>query len=248
MTNFVGHIAVATSAILGGGGLLLFAYFLVFGPATVVDLHLTPVQRLVWDGFLSLLFFLQHSAMVRRSVRGWTTRVVPDELYPAVYSIASGLTLLVAVLFWQPSEAVIYSAPALAPWLPLLIAAITGAAGVWSVRALRAFDPFGISDARAYARNKERHSAPLTIRGPYRYVRHPLYLLMLVLFWCQPTVTADRLLFNVLWTAWIIVATRLEERDLRDVFGESYRRYQSEVPMLLPWRIPTTRSSTQTPQ
>jgi protein-S-isoprenylcysteine O-methyltransferase Ste14 len=63
------------------------------------------------------------------------------------------------------------------------------------------------------------------------------------MIWSCPDLTADRLLFNVLWTAWIITATFLEERDLVELFGEDYRMYQRLIPMLLPRSIsPATRS------
>jgi hypothetical protein len=47
-----------------------------------------------------------------------------------------------------------------------------------------------------------------------------------------------RLELAVLWTAWILVATLLEERDLVTDFGEAYRQYCKRVPMLIPWRGP----------
>ena len=67
-------------------------------------------------------------------------------------------------------------------------------------------------------------------------MRHPLYSLLLVLLWTCPDVTADRLLLNGLFTAWIVVGALLEERDLVREFGESYREYQRRVPMLVPWK------------
>ena len=79
---------------------------------------------------------------------------------------------------------------------------------------------------------------PLAIRGPYRWVRHPLYSLFVVMLWTFPDLTADRLLFNVLFTAWIVLGSVLEERDLAREFGDPYRTYQSQVPMLVPWRRP----------
>jgi hypothetical protein len=57
---------------------------------------------------------------------------------------------------------------------------------------------------------------------------------MLLLIWSTPRFSTDQLLFNVLWTAWIIVGTRLEERDLLANFGQTYRSYQASVPMLIP--------------
>ena len=77
---------------------------------------------------------------------------------------------------------------------------------------------------------------PLTVRGPYRWVRHPLYAFILLLIWACPDLAADRLLFNVLWTSWVVVGTVLEERDLAAEFGEDYLRYQRRVPMLVPWK------------
>ena len=59
----------------------------------------------------------------------------------------------------------------------------------------------------------------------------------LVIIWCSPDVTADRLLFNVLFTAWIVLGTLLEERDLAAEFGETYSDYQRKVPMLIPWKL-----------
>ena len=60
---------------------------------------------------------------------------------------------------------------------------------------------------------------------------------MLLLIWSAPDVSSDRLLFNVLWTLWVILGSYLEERDLVAEFGEKYRQYQKTVPMLLPWRF-----------
>ena len=50
--------------------------------------------------------------------------------------------------------------------------------------------------------------------------------------------TPDRLLFNILWSVWVVTATMLEERDLVAAFGDAYRKYQEEVPMIIPWKVP----------
>ena len=76
---------------------------------------------------------------------------------------------------------------------------------------------------------------PLAIRGPYRWVRHPLYSFVLLLIWSCPDLSVDRIMFNVLMTGWIVVGTYLEERDLVDEFGDDYQEYQRRVPMLVPF-------------
>ena len=37
-----------------------------------------------------------------------------------------------------------------------------------------------------------------------------------------------------LWTAWIVIGSILEERDLVFEFGDVYREYQRRVPMFIP--------------
>jgi protein-S-isoprenylcysteine O-methyltransferase Ste14 len=69
-------------------------------------------------------------------------------------------------------------------------------------------------------------------------VRHPLYFFSLIMIWSCPEITMDRLLFNVLWTVWIVMATLFEEKDLVSEFGDQYRQYQAKVPMIIPYKIP----------
>jgi hypothetical protein len=47
-----------------------------------------------------------------------------------------------------------------------------------------------------------------SIRGPYRWVRHPLFFFILII-WSCPNLTTGRLLFNGLWTVWIVIGSIL---------------------------------------
>jgi protein-S-isoprenylcysteine O-methyltransferase Ste14 len=184
------------------------------------------------------VFFLQHSVMVRPSVRARLERRVPSPYYAAVYSVASGMALLLLVVLWQLSDVTLLTAGG---GLRRVLGGVFVAAGVgflWAVRSLGSFDTFGLEPIKAHLRGTEPRDLPLAIRGPYRWVRHPLYGLLLVLLWSCPDLTADRLLLNSLFTLWIVVGAHLEERDLVRAFGERYRVYQRQVPMLLPWKIP----------
>jgi protein-S-isoprenylcysteine O-methyltransferase Ste14 len=87
---------------------------------------------------------------------------------------------------------------------------------------------------QAFDSEKPMAATVFAVRGPYRWVRHPLYLFSLVIIWSGPVFTMDRLLHNGLWTLWIVIGAIMEERDLVGCFGEAYRTYQETVPMLLP--------------
>ena len=233
----VGSVLFAALAVVvGGGALLLFAVYLFAGFPQVVDLGLGPLAALAWDAGLCGLFFLQHSGMVRRPVRGRIERAFGDHLAGVVYTFASGAALLVCLLLWQRSgESVVLDGAAY--WLARLLFALAIAGFFWGAGALGSFDTLGIRPVLDRVRQRDTRPVRLAVRGPYRWVRHPLYLFALVLFWSCPVLSADRLLFNVLWSVWVVVGAVLEERDLVDEFGDDYRAYQRGVPMLLPRRL-----------
>lgn len=234
--QMVSVIVAALAVVLGGGSLLLFSLYLFAGFPRLVDLGLEPLAALAWDAGLSGLFFVQHSAMVRRPVRERIERLFGEHLAGVVYTMASGATLLICLLLWQPvGEPVeLYGA---AFWISRLLFALAIAGFLWGVRALGSFDTLGVRPVLDRMRRRDSEPVALAIRGPYRWVRHPLYLFALVLFWACPVITADRLLFNLLWTGWVIAGSVLEERDLVARFGDQYRAYQRGVPMLLPRRL-----------
>ena len=148
--------------------------------------------------------------------------------------MASGVCVLIVVAFWQESDTILFEASGLIRGVLCGFFVLSMLGMVWGLLALRSVDMFGLSPVLKPSNDKPIHVNQLTIRGPYRWVRHPLYLFMIILFWSTPLLTLDRLLFNTLWTIWVVAATFLEERDLTDDFGEAYRDYQAKVPMLVP--------------
>ncbi len=228
------YLLVLLSVGLGAVSLLAFALFLFVGSHQTIDLHLRAGGTLAWDGLLSLVFFVQHSGMVRQSFRRRLGRRLPDAYHGALYSAVSGVVLLSVVGLWQTSGPPLLRVEGLPGLVGRALFLLSLLGFLWGVRALGSFDAFGRRPVVDRLRGVTRQEPPLTVRGPYRLVRHPLYTFTLGLMWSCPTVTADRLLLDLMWTAWIVVGCRLEERDLAAHFGEGYRSYQRSVPMLLP--------------
>ena len=161
-----------------------------------------------------------------------------------LFAIVSGVFLLLLVLFWQKSAYTIAPLNTVPSLLLRSVFFLSFGGFYWGARALSSFDTFGITPVLRNMRGMDPpQSMPFVVRGPYRFVRHPIYFFSLLLIWSCPDLSADRLLFNILFTAWMIVATLLEERDLIADFGEAYQDYKRKVPMLVPWRIPRRNSA-----
>jgi hypothetical protein len=172
--HFAAYAVMVMAVLLGGGSLLLFGVFLVVGPITVVRFYATEHQALLWDGLLSLLFFIQHSGMVRTSFHTRLAAIVPRHYHPSTYAIASGIALTAVVLFWQPSQTVLYQAEGLLRLLARAIAVFAIVGFAWGVRALGNFDTFGLIPIRVYLRGKQLRAPDVIIRGPYLWARSHL--------------------------------------------------------------------------
>jgi protein-S-isoprenylcysteine O-methyltransferase Ste14 len=218
---------------MAAGGALLF---FLGGFLGLVDLHLDDGPALAWDAALSFAFFAQHSGMVRRRVQARLARYIPERDVRALYAVASGVILAAVVVLWQGTAWRFFEVTRPMRWAGLGLFAVGVAGFVWGVRSLGHFDPFGIRAIRAHLDGKPLAPEAVVVRGAYRWVRHPLYLFTLLIIWSRADPTADRLLLGVLWTAWIVVGTLWEERDLTLALGDAYTAYQRRVPMLLPFR------------
>ena len=92
---------------------------------------------------------------------------------------------------------------------------------------------------RAPLENAKGRSEPFLVVGPYRYVRNPLYLgVVLIGFGIG---LADSSVIGMLWGTALLgwfcfVLIPFEERELESLFGKTYARYRGRVPMLLPYR------------
>ena len=76
---------------------------------------------------------------------------------------------------------------------------------------------------------------PLVTHGVHRYVRHPLYTAMFLVFWGRAFDEAA--LMTAAWaTLYLVIGTRFEERKLLEIYGADYARYSAAVPRFLPLR------------
>jgi methanethiol S-methyltransferase len=238
MGRIKAKILIFATMSFGLGSLMLFSLFLFMGSFTIIDLGLHTTQSLLMDAGLSLVFFLQHSIMVRQRIRKRLAEIIPDLFYSAFYALTSGMALLLVMLLWQKTSTPLFTAAGSSYWLFRMLFFVCIAGFSWGSRSLGSFDPLGVKAISRHMRGKMSVQMPLKVRGAYQWVRHPLYFFSLIMFWSCPVLTADRLLFNLMWTTWIIAGTVLEERDLVREFGDGYREYQKKVPMLIPYKLP----------
>jgi protein-S-isoprenylcysteine O-methyltransferase Ste14 len=185
---------------------------------------------------LLLAFGLQHSLMARKSFKRGMARLMPAELERSFYVMLSGFVLFTMSILWSPSDPPLYDLHGTVGGYALLGMALLGLPVMaLALTAVDAWDLIGVRSVMRIWRGSPPAAEPLKITWIYRQVRHPLYLGMLLLFWFTPAMTHDHLFFAEVMTAYILIGIQFEEQGLIATYGDAYRQYQREVPMLLPW-------------
>jgi methanethiol S-methyltransferase len=191
-----------------------------------------PLHALLVDVGLIAIFALQHSVMARPAFKRMWTRVVPAAAERSTYVLLTGACLFAICLFWQSLPGVVWRLEGVAAAVAWALFALGWIVVLASTFMVSHAELFGLTQA---PRSEFRE------RWLYRLVRHPLMLGFLIAFWSAPTMSASRLVFALVTTAYILIALRLEERDLRRTFGARYSDYQARVPMLVPRLITYTK-------
>ena len=248
---------------LAQGGLLFFAYSLIYFAYRYASTFGRDVggpiapRVVVADVVLFSLFALHHSLFARDAFRKLVTRIVGALERSFYVWIASALFIAVCAL-WRPVAGAAWrvTEPA-AVWL----IAAAQLVGVWlALRSASLIDIRELSglkqiDSDARRVQKDPPSCPDTggrvlsdppevsdtpefkTRGPYGWVRHPIYSGWFLMVFAVPDMTMTRLVFAITSSAYLLIAIPFEERSLRRSSRGAYDRYTRQVPWKLVPRV-----------
>ena len=198
---------------------------LAWWPLPTIDRVVSPEQPVLAaciDLALVAVFGLQHSVMAhpwfKQRVMGW----MPEGLERATYVHTANVALFILILLWRPIPAEVWniedSATQDVLWL------LFGAG--WAILFLgaRSFglrELLGLEQVRAWTEGRS-HASRLKTGLLYRWLRHPMYVGVLLGVWATPRMSCGHLLLALALTAYVLIAMRYEERDLLHRFGRRY--------------------------
>ena len=225
---------------LAQGGLIFFAYSLSYfayryvvvfgreagGPA--------GTRAIAADVALFSFFALHHSLFARDAFRKLVTRIVGALERSFYVWIASALFIAVCAL-WRPVAGAAWrvTQPA-AVWL----IAAAQLVGVWlALRSASLIDIRELSGLKQVEAGGASEAFEFKTRGPYGWVRHPIYSGWFLMVFAVPDMTMTRLVFAITSSAYLLIAIPFEERSLRRSSQGAYDRYTRQVPWKLVPRV-----------
>jgi protein-S-isoprenylcysteine O-methyltransferase Ste14 len=203
----------------------LVAFYLGMKPAPG---RTTTASAALIDTLLFSAFACHHSLFARSAIKRRITARIPAHLERSVYVWTSSVLLIVVVASWQPlpGRAYRHDGWAAVPHWAIVLAGLWLTAG--ATRVIDALQLAGIRQALGKPANGK-----LQIVGPYRMVRHPIYLGWMLMVFGVPDMTWTRFVFAAVSSAYLVVAIPFEERGLVETFGQSYVDYQRAVRWLV---------------
>ena len=182
------------------------------------------VPAVLFNIALFTIFALHHSVMARSGAKAWITRIVPHDLERSVYVWIASLLFLAVCWLWQPLPGVAWTAPYGAVLAVLWIVQAIGVA-----LTIRAAGMIGVLELAGVRQANHQRPVEFKATGPFGLVRHPIYLGWILIVFASTPMTASKLLFAVVSSAYLFAAIPWEEASLVEAFGDKYRSYQSQV-------------------
>ncbi len=190
--------------------------------------------------FLAALWCALHSLLIgRRFSAWWERRLGAGARYHRLLYNLFAVATLVPVLGYayrlRAEPWFDWSGPWRVPQALLLGAALT--LFLLGARKYDARRFLGLRQIREGARGQAGISASggLDTSGVLQFVRHPWYSGLLLALWARP-LDAAALVLNTVFSLYLLIGSRLEERRLMAEFGDAYRAYRQEVSALVPVR------------
>ncbi|MFO0214636.1 MAG: methanethiol S-methyltransferase [Burkholderiales bacterium] len=193
------------------------------------------LRSIAIDLLLLSVFAIQHSVMARPWFKRWWTQYVPEPAERSTYVLLSSVALIALFALWQPLGGNLWAFDGTAAIAVYVVYALGWLLLLASTFFIDHFDLFGLRQVWLQLVDRPYRHLAFKTPGPYRLVRHPIYVGWLLIFWATPTMGTAHFLFAVMTTAYILVAIRFEEKDLVDHLGDDYRHYRQSTPALIPF-------------
>jgi len=195
-------------------------------------------------GGLFFLFGLSHTILASNKIKKSIAEKLGDKIafYRLFYNVSSAI-IIAALLALAPKPSVtLYDLQFPYDIIIFTVQVLSLIGLILAARHIDVGEFLGTAQIKRYLNgtyNIENldEDKTLIIKGPFKYVRHPIYFGSIVFLGARPTM--DLFYFSIFFYSiiYFYVGSIYEEKKLVEEFGEKYKKYQKLVPRLFPYKF-----------
>lgn len=202
---------------------------------------MTYIIDIVIIVFLFALFGVSHTILASSSIKKRIIENAGNKIafYRLFYNIISVIIFLAIYEIAPKPGLIIYDLPYPYDLVTIGLQVVFIGLLIWTVRYIDGKEFLGISQIVRYYKGTydtkeldEKQS--LVIKGPFKFVRHPIYLFSFLFLLVRPTMDLFYLISLICILAYFIIGSYYEEKKLIERFGDDYIEYQNKVPRIFP--------------
>jgi methanethiol S-methyltransferase len=188
------------------------------------------------DIALVTLFGIQHTLLTRPTAVRFIQRLTHPQLWNIIYSSISVVTLLWVYYMWQPSGIQIYNLDGLPAYFMSILSFLGFVFFFYCFKFTTSFGQWlGYEQVMHLVRGtKPNQYYRLRQHGIKRFVRFPHHTALIIIFWAQPAMTLDSLLFAVTASFYTYVGTVHQDRRGVQLIGQEWIDYRERTNILFP--------------
>jgi protein-S-isoprenylcysteine O-methyltransferase Ste14 len=230
------YITLCLWGVLAFHGPQLWLMVFLFSPETGTG----GVTEALFNALLVFLWGTIHSLLARDFCKKVIARAVGTDFVKLVYVTVAGISQCLLLFLWRPLSGWHWQAEGPLYWILTFLFLASLTAVFVSSLILDYMEALGIRAIIRRMRRQTDRPMVLSVRGPYAYCRHPVYLFTIFFLWLGPAMNWTKLAFSLPATLYVVIGMFLEDRDTARHMGPAYAEYKKHVPILIPrlkpWR------------
>lgn len=191
---------------------------------------------------LFTLFGLSHSLLASLNFKKKLVKNIGNRIafYRLFYNIISLLTFIIIYDIAPKPDIIIHDLHY--PFdILIFVVQVLGVIGfMWTLKFINNKEFLGINQIiRYYNGNYENkdidEKVELVTNGPFKVVRHPIYLFSIIILAARSTMDLFYFVFLFCIISYFIIGSYFEERKLKQLLGDEYNQYQQKTARLIPY-------------
>lgn len=177
---------------------------------------------------LLTFFTAPHSVLLHSKGREFTKNFLPPKLHMTFYSLHASVSLLTLYYFWIPMGPFIKFS-GLSLYLIIFLQAMSWALMAWAMWATGPMKQIGMEQWWKYLKGQPL-DFQIPYHGPYKYMRHPIYLSFFGMILFNPYYSLSHLIILAYWGIYLYWGAK--QKDGRFIKNKDYKLYAESVPFI----------------